>query len=139
MHPHACTVLHARLSTVLEEQHVLPDCMFGFRPGRTTVDCVAHICQGAWRQQAHRRPLIAGFLDISKAYDNVMRDTLWDIMSIIGIPDAFLNVMQSLYTNSHLELHIPGAGSVTIPQCTGLKQGCPPVPPVVECLLVLAA
>jgi len=65
------------------------------------------------------------FLDFKKAFDSVSRRYLIYLLSLIGVPEGYINLVWALFQNVHA---IPAVGkktSVRIPMLDGLKQGCP--------------
>ena len=65
------------------------------------------------------------FLDFKKAFDSVNRRYLMYLLSLIGVPEGYINLVWALFQNVHA---IPAVGkktSVRIAMLDGLKQGCP--------------
>jgi len=59
---------------------VLPESQCGFRRGRSTIDMifVARLLQEKCREQSH--DLYLAFIDLTKAFDTVNRELLWQIL-----------------------------------------------------------
>ena len=65
------------------------------------------------------------FLDFKKAFDSVSRRYLIYLLSLIGVPEGYINLIWALFQNVHA---IPAVGKKTdvrIEMLDGLKQGCP--------------
>ena len=78
---------------------VLPDSQCGFRRGRSTIDMifVARLLQEKCREQS--RDLYLAFIDLTKAFDTVNRELLWQIglLRKFGCPPAFLTILQEFH------------------------------------------
>jgi hypothetical protein len=61
----------------LEDEMVEEQC--GFRKGRSCTDAIFTV-QQITEKRKHNLPLFLLFIDYEKAYDNVNRDKLWEIM-----------------------------------------------------------
>jgi len=44
--------------------------------------------------------LFLNFIDFTKAFDSVHRESLWHIARLYGIPQQYINIFKSLYLNS---------------------------------------
>jgi hypothetical protein len=123
-------VLNARLSQWCEDNHILPDEQFGFRPGRGTVEAAFVLQHAADKAKSGRlgRPsrMFAAFLDLDKAYDRVDRQALWAALRNLSIPDAFINTLVSVYTSTTVSLKLHGRVSHDVLAVSrGVRQGCP--------------
>lgn len=79
-------------------------------------------------QQSCREKQVAlymAFLDITKAYDSVDRQTLWKILEAIGIPPRILALFKLLYGETKYRVKHNGKFSEPFLVKQGLKQGCP--------------
>ena len=52
----------------------------GFRKGRSCIDAIFTVQQIMEKRREHNLPLFLLFIDYKKAYDNVSRGKLWEIM-----------------------------------------------------------
>ena len=52
----------------------------GFRKGRSCTDAIFMVQQIMEKRKEHNLPLFLLFIDYEKAYDNVNRDKLWEMM-----------------------------------------------------------
>ena len=67
-----------RLNEHLEDEMVEEQC--GFRKKRSCMDAMFTVQQIIEKRKEHNLPLFLLFIDYEKAYDNVNRDRLWEMM-----------------------------------------------------------
>jgi hypothetical protein len=68
------------------------------------------------------------FIDLTKAYDRVDRDTLWSILERYGVPPKLLNLIKNLHVGARAKVRIKSASgddifSEVFELLRGLKQG----------------
>jgi len=68
----------------------------GFRKGRSCIDAIFTVQQIMEKRREHNLPLFLLFIDYEKAYDNVSRGKLWEIMDN-KIPN-YLLTQQNVFT-----------------------------------------
>jgi hypothetical protein len=73
-------VIKNRLNEHLEDEMVEEQC--GFRKGRSCTDAMFTVQQIMEKRKEHNLPLFLLFTDYEKAYINVNRDKLWEMMEI---------------------------------------------------------
>ena len=115
---------------------VLPESQCGFRRGRSTIDMifVARQLQEKCREQ--HQDLFLAFVDLTKAFDTVNRDLLWNILRKFGCPPTFIALLQQFHTVMCAQVVIPGSQSSSFPVEVGVKQGCVLAPIIFNLLLV---
>ena len=64
------------------------------------------------------------FIDLTKAFDTIDRDMLWDVMRKFGCPRKFVAIVKAFHTNMKASVVIGGNETETFPMQVGLKQGC---------------
>ncbi|VDO84865.1 unnamed protein product [Heligmosomoides polygyrus] len=69
----------------------------------------------------YRYPLYINFVDFKKAFDSVHRESLWEILSLYGVPATFVKVFRSLY---HISSCFVKTTLGNIRFTTGVRQGC---------------
>ena len=75
------------------------------------------------RRKEHNFQLFLLFIDYEKAYDNVNRDKLWEMMDN-KIPNYLLNTMKCIYRNTKIRIKFDDGISEPIHINKGVRQGC---------------
>lgn len=121
-------VLNARLSKWAEANHVHCPAQVGFRPGHSTVFNNFVLQHFAQKHKQLRKPLFVCFLDISKAYDSVLRAQVWQRLHHLGVRGRMLFALSALY--HHVSYIVKFQNGTTVPfACNlGVRQGCPVSP-----------
>ena len=70
------------------------------------------------------RGLYVTFVDLTKAFDTVSRNGLWQILKRLGCPPKFLNMVIQLQEDQHGQVRLNGDLSEPFPITNGVKQGC---------------
>ena len=77
-------VLNGRLTEVVEAHGLLGEEQNGFRKGRRMSDNNFLLDSVLWKSRNLRQKVHLAYLDISKAYDSVLRPILWEKLSSMG-------------------------------------------------------
>jgi hypothetical protein len=64
-------------------------------------------------------------IDLEKAYDLVQREYLWEIMSKMGFPSKFVNILKGLYKSCILRIFNGDENVVDVEGRNSIRQGCP--------------
>ena len=115
-------ILLNRLTPLAEE--ALPDSQSGFRPSRGTVDMIFALRQIQEKSREQRTPLYTTFIDLTKAFDSVHRETLWSILRKYGCPEKFVGMIRLLHDNMNAVVHHDGESTEAFEVNVGVKQGC---------------
>ena len=92
-------VLLNRLILIVQLEHgLLPESQCGFRGGRGTVDMIFAARQLQEKCQEQHDDLFITFIDLTKAFDTVCRDGLWQIMEKFGCPRQFTALLRQLHS-----------------------------------------
>ncbi|CAB1105114.1 unnamed protein product [Ectocarpus sp. CCAP 1310/34] len=83
-------VVATRLSHYCEREGILPEEQSGFRPHRSTLDMLFAIQRLHELARKKSTAVFACFVDLTKAYDSVDRDLLWDVLRRFGVPPKTL-------------------------------------------------
>jgi len=114
-----------RLERAIETEGLVSDEQQGFRTDRSchSAALILEIIKG--RRKQGKKPLHVAFLDISKAYDTVNHEILFQIMKNKGIQGTYLENIKELYTNNILSTISPEGKMQGTPMNRGIRQGCP--------------
>ena len=79
---------------------VMPESQCDFRRGRSTIDMifVARLLQEKCREQ--NCDLFLAFIYLTKAFNTLNRDLLWQVLSKFGCPPNFLTILQEFHNNT---------------------------------------
>jgi hypothetical protein len=75
----------------------------GFRKGCSCTDAIFTVQQIMEKRKEYNLPQFILFIDYEKAYDNVNRDKLWEMMDN-KIPNYLLNTIKSIYRNTKIRI-----------------------------------
>jgi hypothetical protein len=106
-----------------EANKLMPESQHGFRPDRSTVDAIFVSRLLSSSSLEMQRPLYKCFVDLTKAYDKVDRDTLWKVLLLRGIPPRLVQLIQALHCGAQATVRVDGAMSEAFNLERGLKQG----------------
>ena len=85
-----------RLTTNISEEN-LPEAQCGFRPNRSTTDMIFSVRQVQKKCIEQNMDLVAVFIDLTKAFDTVNREALWVVLSKLGCPTKFVNLIRQFH------------------------------------------
>ena len=83
----------------MEEENKIQEEQAGFRAGRSCTDQIFTLRNIIEQCHEWRFPLFINFVDFSKAFDSIHRDTLWKILSTYGIPPKLISMIKIFYNN----------------------------------------
>jgi len=93
-------IIKNRLNEYLEDEKVEQCC---FRKGRSCTDAIFTVQQIMEKRKERNLQLFLLFIDYEKAYDNVNRDKLWEMMDN-KIPNYLLNTIKCIYRNTKIRI-----------------------------------
>ena len=102
----------------------LPETQCGFRPHRSTMDMIFTVRQVQEKCLEQNMDLYVIFIDLTKAFDTVNREALWIILSKLGCPDKFVNLIRQFHDNMTGQVLSNGEVSEPFNITNGVKQGC---------------
>ncbi|KAL0195131.1 hypothetical protein M9458_008703, partial [Cirrhinus mrigala] len=112
-----------RLVPAIAEDH-LPECQCGFRANRSTTEMVFVLRQLQEKCREQNRGLYITFADLTKAFDTVSRQGMWQILERLGCPPKFLNMIIQFHEDQKGQVRLNTDLSVPFPILNGVKQGC---------------
>ena len=117
-------LLSHRMSKICEKEGYYGDTQYGFRPGRSTSDCIFLLLAAVRKARKKRYKIAVAFCDLTKAYDSVNRDILYKKLSSLGFGGRVLSIIQSMYFNDCVQVKIGDRLSAPLWFSRGVKQGC---------------
>ena len=115
---------------------VLPESQCGSRHGRSTIDMIFVAQQLQERCCEQHQDIYMAFVDLTKAFDTVNQDLLWNILHKFSCPPTFIAILQQFHTGMCAQVAMAGSQSSSFPVEVGVKQGCVLAPIIFNLLLV---
>lgn len=85
-----------RIEWYVENQNLLPNSQYGFRKGRSSMDSVSVFTTDIRISFSLNKSVVATFLDIKSAYDNVLIEILIKKLNYLKIPPILINFIQNM-------------------------------------------
>ena len=114
-------IIKNRINEHVEEEMVEEQC--GFRKGRSCTEAIFTVQQIIVKRKEHNLPLFLLFIEYKKAYDNINREKLWEMMNN-NIPNYLLNTIKRIYRNMKVRIKFNDGISEPIHINKGVIQGC---------------
>ena len=76
------------------------------------------------KSHEQNRDLYMAFVDLSKAFDTVNRELLWDMLATYGCPNKFISVLRQFHDGMESRVMTSGGESSSVGVQVGVKQGC---------------
>ena len=127
-------VILDRLTKHLLED-IVPESQCGFRKDRGTVDMIFSIRQLQEKCREQQQDLYILFLDLTKAFDTVSREGLWQILPKIGCPPKMVQMIRAFHDG--MSAQVIGGDAPPFPVSNGVKQGCVLAPTLFSVLFSL--
>ncbi|KAI5718547.1 hypothetical protein M8J77_022853 [Diaphorina citri] len=115
------SLLLARLKPLAED--ILGDYQCGFRGNRSTTDNIFAVKMINEKMWEFNRSVQYLFVDFSKAYDSIHRQSLWNIMKDFQIPAKLIRMCQVCMDENVSQVLINNQYSDPFSNRTGLRQG----------------
>ena len=128
-------ILNNRLKPVCER--ILPEAQAGFRPSRSTTDMIFTMRQLQEKCCEQHLPLYIAFIDLSKAFNWISRELLWETLARFGCPEKFIWMLRLLHDDKLTTVKTNGNNSETFKVTSGVKQGCV-IPPTLLPIFIAA-
>lgn len=119
-------ILARRLEKEVEAGGMVPENQTGFRKGRGTMEnCyVLNYCIGR-EIKKKKGKLIALFVDLKAAFDEVDRDELWKSIKKRGVSDQLRERIEELYKETRCRVKVGEEVGKEFWTFKGVRQGCP--------------
>ena len=102
---------------ILEEQGA-------FRKERSCTDQLFTVRMLSQKIIEKNKSMIMVCVDLEKAYDNVIRELMWQVMDEYGIRGSLAKAVKSMYVNCEACVNIKEGNSEWFPVKKGVRQGC---------------
>lgn len=116
-------VLDSLLNAQLDKYLNIHDNQFGFKAGLSTEAAILCLKQTVRYYTDRRTPIYACFLDLSKAFDLVHYDILWQKLNDISMPEELVHTFQYWYMNQVNVVRWSNATSEPYRLECGVRQG----------------
>ena len=117
------TVIQRSINDSIES--ILSDNQNGFRDRRSTATNIDFFNEKFFSALEQHRFYDIIFIDFLKAFDSVSHEAIFQLLSAIGMPAPYVNIIRSLFHNAHCYTNFKGADPAKIFFHSGVKQGCP--------------
>ena len=116
-----------RLEEALETFGILTELQNGSRSDRSCMGAimVMNILMARRLRRNEERPFYVAYIDISKAYDTVSHERLWEILEESGIEGTWVENLKELYKGNFIRSMTPEGKTRAIEMKRGIRQGCP--------------
>lgn len=114
-----------RLEWFLEHNKLLSDNQFGFRKGKCTIDSLSIFTTDIRLSFSRNDSLVAAFLDINAAYDNVNISILKNKLIKLNVPNLLINFIVNMLYERYVKYSLDQCGNESIDRTVwkGLPQG----------------
>ena len=113
-------LLNQRLGHWCENNNILSEAQFAYKPGYGTTDAVFVL---KMLLDIHSSGMRLAFTDFSKAFDNVNRNLLCEKLISHGISSTFLKIIESMYSKISSKVRTSNGSSGTFSQKCDVMQG----------------
>ena len=94
-------IIQKRLAAWIDSQLLEQQC--GFRAGRSCNDAIFSMRLLQEHAIRNKQPMLAAFVDLSKAYDSVDRELAWQCFRHRGMSEKLLKMLQLLHSSCSCE------------------------------------
>ncbi|KAL3687192.1 hypothetical protein R1sor_013501 [Riccia sorocarpa] len=116
----------SRLALILPQ--IIPPEQQGFLKGRSTFNCILTFCMVHKALKQNRKSALFLSIDQEKAYDRLLPQFLWQVMSKLGFFDKFISAVKALQEDAESSLLFNGRALPPFRIGKGVRQGCPMSP-----------
>ena len=116
-------LVSTRLEYFLEKHDVIPICQTGFRRGRSCTENLMKLSSHVKRAMMKRRPVMAAFFDIKRAFDTVWHEGLLNKLYEFGVSKNMYYFFKSFLHNRTMRVKIGSKLSIAHTLEMGIPQG----------------
>ena len=103
---------------------IYPQSQCTFRSKRSTVNMIFSLHKLQEKSREQKQPLYLAFIDLTKAFDFVSRDHLFEMLPLIGCPSKLLSIVRSFHNDMMSTVQFDGDMPAEFGVKSGVKQGC---------------
>ena len=116
-------IVHKRLITFVEDQHILDERQGGFRPGHSTIQTISELTDNIALNINNTLSTLVTYIDFKKAFDTVDHDILLKKLDLVGIRNTNHKWLRSYFSN-RTQCTLANNTSSTVSSITcGVAQG----------------
>lgn len=104
--------------------HKISEFQNGFRPKRGTIGAMFVLRRSAEMRWAAGSHTYFCFIDLQKAFDSVNREFLWKVLSNVGFPDEFVDLLAKLHDGTARRFRYDGFVTAPFAINSGVRRGC---------------
>ena len=119
------TLLHRRFLRFCEENSLLPDSQFGFRPKLSCLSAASILHEIASSRLARKLRTYVCFVDLSKAFDTVNRPLLLHKLRLLGFPTQTCTLINNILSSVNYSITSNSMLSSSFKTNQGTPQGDP--------------
>jgi hypothetical protein len=109
----------------LEYKNMVMEEQSGFRAGRSCIDNIfLHNTNDRKKKKTTNRDLHLLFIDLTKAYDSVPLNKLWETMNSSTVNTRLIEAIKSFYKGSSSKIKVGNLITKGFKVTKGLRQGC---------------
>ena len=116
-------IMARRLMSYLENNSILSDCQYGFRPKRSTMTSMSALLNDIYININNSKPTYTIFLDMKKAFNTVSHPILITKLEELGLSTAFTVWLSSYLSGRIQKVILNGQVSSGKPIFYGVPQG----------------
>ena len=92
-------ILLNRLTSWTTKYNKISNCQFGYKKGKSTVDCIFILNSIVAKTLSSGQKLYAAFIDYEKCYDKINRQFLWQKLIAENISPKITKIIKSMYSS----------------------------------------
>ena len=99
-------ILNHRLSKWAEDEQIFSQFQYGFRTGRSTVDCLFIITAALQKCFNNGDKLYCAFVDLKRAFDGTNRRAMWFKLEENNVSSKMLKIIKALYNKMKMFVRV---------------------------------
>ena len=96
----------------------------GFRTRHSCREQIFTLCSIIKQSLEYQVPMMINYIDFKKAFNSIHKPSLWNILSVYGVPQKYINIFKALYTDSSCCVKSETGVTDFFTILSGVQQGC---------------